>query len=350
MWLIALMAQAANRAADPVIDPVTGFRVPPSWIETCQEPDLLEKVRSGRWVLLSSGLLLRRGLTTGTTAAAACKGAVLSLKRPVDSVDVATPAGVRVTLQVVASAGFCVAIKEAGDHEFDATKGAEIMASAIPSAQVELVAGEGVGRIAAQGLCADLGKPAISRSARQQILKAIEEGLEDTGLEGVKVELMVPKGKALAEKTLNPKLGIVGGISILGSTGFVEPWNEHLVESREDDMKKATKVVVTTGRTGLKFSRILFPDHLAVLIGNHLDRLKFEDRQESILCGLPALILKWACPEVLEGTGYHTVAELVEKEPGHRNITLALERAKRMLPGTRIVLLQKDGSIFRDVS
>lgn len=350
MLLIALMVPLANPADDPIIDPVTGFRVPPSWIETSQDPDVREKVRGGRWVLLSSGLLLRRGLTTGTTAAAACKGAVLSLKKPVESVDVATPAGVRVTLPVIASAGFCIAIKEAGDHEFDATKGAKIIASAIPSAHVELVAGEGVGRIAAQGLCADLGKPAISRSARQQILKAIDEGLEDTGLEGIKVEMMVPKGEAMAEKTLNPRLGIVGGISILGSTGFVEPWNEHLVESREDEMRKAKRVVATTGRTGLKFSRILFPDHFAVLIGNHLDRLKFEDRQESILCGLPALILKWAWPEVLEGTGYHTVAELVEREPEHRNIALALEMAKRMLPRTRIVLLQKDGSIFVDVS
>jgi cobalt-precorrin-5B (C1)-methyltransferase len=347
---MALMDPLRSPAADPAIDPVTGFRVPPSWIEICQDPQAREKIREGRWVLLSSGLLLRRGLTTGTTAAAACKGAVLSLQGPVKSVDIETPAGIRVTLPVIANEGFCVAIKDAGDHEFDVTKGVEIMASANPSARVELVAGEGVGRIMAPGLCEDPGKPAISRSARLQILKAIHEGLEDTGLEGARVELMVPKGEALAEKTFNPRLGILGGISILGSTGFVEPWNEHLVESREDEMRRAKKVVATTGRTGLKFSRILFPDHFAVLIGSHLDRLTFEEHQDSILCGLPALILKWAWPEVLESTGCRTVAELVEKEPGHRNIALALERAKRRLPKTRIVLLRKDGSILRDES
>ena len=343
-----------DATTDPVIDagidPVTGFRVPPSWIEICQDPQAREKIRSGRWVLLSTGLLLRRGLTTGTTAAAAAKGAVLSLRGPVKSVDVATPAGLRVTMPVIADAGFCVAIKDAGDHEFDVTKGVEIMAFAIPSTQVELVAGKGVGRITAPGLCADLGKPAIGRSARMQIFKAIQEGLEDACLDGVRVELIVPKGNTLAEKTLNPKLGIVGGISILGSTGFVEPWNEHLAESREDEMRMAKRLVVTTGRTGLKFSRILFPDHFAVLIGSHFDLLKFEDHQESILCGLPALILKWAWPEVLEGTGCRTVAELVEKEPEHRNITTALEKAKRRLPRTRIVLLRKDGSIFMDVA
>jgi len=142
-------------------------------------------------------------------------------------------------------------------------------------------------------------------------------------------------------------LGIVGGISILGSTGFVEPWNEHLTESRTEELRGAKRVVVTTGRTGLKFSRILFPDHLAVLMGNHLDQLRFEEDQQSVICGLPALILKWAWPEVLEKTGYRTVAELVQREPEHENISLALQRAKEMLPGTRIVLLHKDGRIFR---
>jgi len=108
-------------------------------------------------------------------------------------------------------------------------------------------------------------------------------------------------------------------------------------------------VVVSTGRTGLKFSRILFPDHKAVLMGSQLDRLAFERDQESVLCGLPALILKWAWPEVLEGTTYGTVAEMAEHEPDHRNITLALEKAKKKLPNTRIVLLRRNGSILRDV-
>ena len=88
-------------------------------------------------------------------------------------------------------------------------------------------------------------------------------------------------------------------------------------------------MVVTTGRTGLKFCRILFPDHKAVLMGSQLDRLAFEKDQESILCGLPALILKWAWPQILDETGYGTVAEMVEKEPQHRNIAIALQMAKK---------------------
>ena len=75
----------------------------------------------------------------------------------------------------------------------------------------------------------------------------------------------------------------------------------------------------------------------------------FSPDQESILCGLPALILKWAWPELLEQTGYNTVAEMVKRDPQHRNITRALQMAKEKLPRTRIVLLSRDGRILADV-
>ena len=329
-------------------DPVTGFQIPTSWFRACPDPEALQKIQSGRWVLLSNGLLLRRGLTTGTTAAAACKGAVLSLNGSVDCLEVMTPAGIRVSLPVVGKDGSCVAVKDAGDHQFDVTRGLEIVAQARPSLETALVAGSGVGRIVARGLCDEVGRPAISPSARQQIMSAISEGLEETGLDHVHVELNVPRGLELAKETLNPQLGIMGGISILGSTGFVEPWNDHFISDKALELKGAKRVVVTTGRTGLKFSRILFPDHKAVLMGSQLDRLEFEKDQESILCGLPALILKWAWPRVLEGTNFGTVAEMAEKEPQHRNIALGLEKAKKKLPHTRIVLLHKDGRILGD--
>jgi cobalt-precorrin-5B (C1)-methyltransferase len=70
--------------------------------------------------------------------------------------------------------------------------------------------------------------------------------------------------------------------------------------------------------------------------------------QDSILCGLPALILKWACPGILEGTNYGTVAEMAEAMPNHPNIDRALQKVRAKLPFTRIVLLQRDGRILRD--
>lgn len=335
--------------ADPVKDPVTGFVIPLSWIKLCPDPQALQKIQSGRWVILSSGLLCRRGLTTGTTAAAACKGAVHSLKGSVHNLEIATPVGIPVSLPVVAKKGFCIAIKDGGDHEFDVTAGLEIAAQASASEVTTLIAGKGIGRILARGLCDEVGRPAISPSAREQIMLAISQALQETGLAGAEVELSIPRGEELANQTLNPRLGIVGGISILGSTGFVEPWNDHFIGDRALELKGAKKVLVTTGRKGLKFCRILFPDHKAVLMGSQLDRLAFEKDQESILCGLPALILKWAWPQILDETGYGTVAEMVEIEPQHRNIARALQMAKKKLPETRIVLLRKDGSTLADV-
>ena len=335
--------------ADPVKDPVTGFVIPLSWIKLCPDPQALQKIQSGRWVILSSGLLCRRGLTTGTTAAAACKGAVLSLKGSVHNLEIATPVGIPVSLPVVAKKGFCIAIKDGGDHKFDVTAGLEIAAQASASEETTLIAGKGIGRILARGLCDEVGRPAISPSAREQIMLAISQALQETGLAGAEVELSIPRGEELANQTLNPRLGIVGGISILGSTGFVEPWNDHFIGDRALELKGAKKVLVTTGRKGLKFCRILFPDHKAVLMGSQLDRLAFEKDQESILCGLPALILKWAWPQILDETGYGTVAEMVEIEPQHRNIARALQMAKKKLPETRIVLLRKDGSTLADV-
>lgn len=335
--------------ADQVIDPITGFVIPASWIRLCSNPQAKELIKSGRWVILSNGLLCRRGLTTGTTAAGACKGAVLSLKRPVQELEVTTPAGIPVSMHVFGRDGFCIAVKDGGDHKFDVTAGLEIAALASPADETTLVAGTGVGRITAQGLCDEVGRPAISPTARKQIMLAITEALQETNLDGANVELSVPKGADLAKKTLNPRLGIIGGISILGSTGFVEPWNDHFTQDRASEIKGARKVVVTTGRTGLKMSRVLFPDHKAVLMGSQLDRLDFSDEQESILCGLPALILKWAWPQILDETGYGTVAAMVEREPQHENITRALQLAKKKLPKTRIVLLNRDGSILEDV-
>ncbi|NPU88032.1 MAG: cobalt-precorrin-5B (C(1))-methyltransferase [Methanothrix sp.] len=330
-----------------MIDPVTGFRIPDEWLRRSSLDDIEEKIKSGLWVLLSNGQVLRRGLTTGTTASAACKGAVLSLAGDVEEVDVWTPSGITVRVKVEASCGRCAARKDAGDHGSDITHGMMIVASASPSERSELIAGDGIGRIGRSGLSTDIGKPAISRSARAQIMRAIEEGVRETGLGGARVHLSVPDGRRIALKTLNPSVGVDGGISILGSTGFVEPWNEHLEDCISESLNVLDRVVATTGRTGLRYSRMLFPEHTAVLIGSKLDLLRMRTG-ETVLCGLPGLILRWAEPEMLNGTGYATVAEMIEQEPDHPAIDRALEHLEKMFPGTRIVLIKRDGSIYRD--
>lgn len=358
--------KSSEKEREGVVDPVSGLSIPSNWVERSTDPEVLEKVKGGLWALLSDGTLLRRGLTTGTTAAAAAKGAVISLKEPVRRVSVQTPAGIRVAVSVEGRAGTCTAVKIGGDHDSDVTDGAvmEAKAAAIvcidaeeetgaekfngPEKKIEIIAGPGIGRIGGRGLCAPPGRPAISPSAREEIAKAIEEGMVAAGIGAVRVVLSVRDGERIAEKTMNPHLGIIGGISILGSTGFVEPWNEHLAESREAEILEPDRVVVTTGRVGLKYSRFLFPGHVAVLAGNRIDRLRFREDQESVLCGLPALILKWSMPDILAGTGYGTVAEMVDKEPGHPRIDEAVRKVQERLPRTRIVLIKRDGSILRD--
>ncbi|HPT19305.1 MAG TPA: cobalt-precorrin-5B (C(1))-methyltransferase, partial [Methanothrix sp.] len=201
-----------------IADPVSGFSIPLSWIESCSDPLAREKILSGRWTILSSGQLLKRGLTTGTTAAAAAKGAVVSLVRATESLEVMTPAGIPVSVSVKAENGYCNARKDGGDHQSDVTAGLGISARAEPSGETVLLAGAGIGRIGAGGLCDQIGRPAISPSAKGQIMMAISEGLKVTGLEHVRVEIWVPQGERISRQTLNPKLGIMGGISILGST------------------------------------------------------------------------------------------------------------------------------------
>ena len=114
-----------------VRDPVSGLSIPMDWIERSADPHVLEKAEGGLWALLSDGTLLRRGLTTGTTAAAAAKGAVISLRGPVLLVSILTPAGIRVAVPVEGSGGNCTAVKVGGDHASDVTAGVVLMARAV---------------------------------------------------------------------------------------------------------------------------------------------------------------------------------------------------------------------------
>ena len=319
-----------------MIDPVNNFQIPDEWIGRArvQVEKLAEMISSGRFVLLSDGSLLRRGYTTGTTAAAAAKAAVLSLEKEISEVSVPTPIGLRVLLPVEAKRGRAKAVKDAGDHGSDATRGMEIVAEAREHDSIVIKAGAGIG--------SRKGIPAINPSPAKQIEDAIKEALQETGLSGACVTLSVPGGEAIAKHTLNEKVGIVGGISILGTTGFVEPWNEHLGEMKEELIRRSDRLVLTTGRIGMRFSHMLFPDYDIVLIGSDISRGLRAGKGKVVLCGLPGLILKWAAPDMLKDT---TVQELIEEDSPL--IDQAFEKAVE-LSGKRVVLLNRNGTILRD--
>ena len=168
---------------------------------------------------------LRTGWTTGTCAAAAAKAAALGLGTGTApaAVEVGLPGGRRIELPVEAVApNRCVVVKDAGDDP-DCTDGARMTAEVVPAAGTETVlrAGPGVGTVTKPGLGLPVGAPAINAVPRQMILS----GLAEVTVAPLIVTFSVPGGEVMASKTSNARLGIVGGISILGTTGVVRPFS-----------------------------------------------------------------------------------------------------------------------------
>ncbi len=180
----------------------------------------------------AEGKELRRGWTTGTCATAAAKAACSALLGHgfPDPVEVTLPGGQRPAFSLALEElgdGFARAgiIKDAGDDP-DVTHGALIIATIRRGEQgkgLRFSAGKGVGTVTRPGLPIPPGEPAINPVPRQMIAAAIAQVAgTDTDFE---VEISIPDGEALALKTLNPRLGIVGGLSVLGTTGIVIPFS-----------------------------------------------------------------------------------------------------------------------------
>lgn len=331
-----------------MIDPVSGFEYPVAWVEACPSPDDLRAVEAGFAVLTAGGRVLRRGFTTGTTAAAAAKASVLSLSGISPGwVDILTPAGIQVRVKVTGREGAGECRKFAGDYPGDVTAGMRFLAhSMVAESGILITTGSGIGIWRRENPRYPRGTPAISPPALGEIQGAIEEALAITGLPGVRVEISAPDGEKIAEKTLNAKIGVFGGISVLGSTGFVEPWDDHLEESCITRVGESDRVVLTTGRVGLRYSRLLFPDHETILVGSRLGAALDHLRGEGIICGLPALILKFIMPEFLDGTGFGSVEEMIGDPCFTPRAKDAISGFGARYPGIRIVLLDRTGHII----
>ncbi|HET6212850.1 MAG TPA: cobalt-precorrin-5B (C(1))-methyltransferase [Micromonosporaceae bacterium] len=205
---------------------------------------------------------LRTGWTTGTCSSAAAKAATQLLATgvaPAD-VEVALPSGQRVSFAVERCEslpdGSCQAavVKDAGDDP-DVTHGAQLTATVRWGAGsgLELAGGEGVGVVTKPGLGLEVGGPAINPVPRAMITQAVREVVGDRG---VKVTISVPDGEKLARKTTNRRLGIIGGISILGTTGIVRPfstasWRASVMQAIQvmAAQGESTLVLCTGGRT-----------------------------------------------------------------------------------------------------
>ncbi len=259
---------------------------------------------------------LRSGFTTGACAAAAAKGAASRLAgRPCDEVALVLPWNrpdartVRFRLVgVEAGNGWAAAgvVKDAGDDP-DVTDGIEIRAavrwgSEPPGGQrvfhdqplfrvrhetggpvaVEIDGGDGVGRVTKPGLAAPVGAAAINPVPREMIGAAVRDALDAAGFRGraaVRVVISVPRGAEVARKTLNARLGILGGLSILGTTGIVIPMSTGAWRATIDaglDVARACgapRVVLSHGRSSEAAAQRLFPDlpeESFVLMGDHV--------------------------------------------------------------------------------
>jgi cobalt-precorrin-5B (C1)-methyltransferase len=206
---------------------------------------------------------LRRGWTTGACATAAAKAAYTALLTGVfpDPVEISLPRGERpsfalATTRIDARTATAGVIKDAGDDP-DVTHGALILVTVragLPGAGVTFRAGAGVGTITRPGLPIPPGEPAINPVPRQMISAAIAEVAASVGSAGdAEVEIAIPGGEALAAKTLNARLGIIGGLSILGTTGIVIPYScaawIHSIH-RGIDVARAMGLAHIAGSTG----------------------------------------------------------------------------------------------------
>ena len=226
-----------------------------------REPSLprTAKVRTGP---------LRTGWTTGTCASAAARAACLALveQRAVPDVDVALPSGRRVSFAVESCVfstreATAVVVKDAGDDP-DVTHGAHLTVTVSWAAELVLESGPGVGTVTKPGLGLEVGGPAINPVPREMIIQAVREV---TG-RGLRVVVSVPDGEQRARKTTNARLGILGGISILGTTGIVRPfstesWRASVVQAVSVMAAQGldTLVLCTGGRTE-KGAMALLPD------------------------------------------------------------------------------------------
>ena len=213
---------------------------------------------------------MRFGYTTGSCAAAACKGAteILLGGKLQETVTLMTPKGILLTLelkdiQIETDKVICAIRKDAGDDP-DTTNGILVYATVEKTKDqgITLDGGIGVGRVTKAGLSQKFGEAAINPVPKSMILRAATEIAEKYDYEGgLKIIISVPEGVEIGKKTFNPRLGIVGGISILGTSGIVEPMSEAaLVQSIRVEMKQHFSqgeeyLLVTPGNYGADYLR-----------------------------------------------------------------------------------------------
>lgn len=258
---------------------------------------------------------LRFGYTTGSCAAAAAKAATYMLlcQRTIETLSLMTPKGIMLHLEVLEGTldedrAYCGIKKDSGDDP-DVTNGIMVYALVEKTKEqgIRLDGGIGVGRVTKKGLEQEIGEPAINKVPRKMIIDAIEEVLEEYDYPlGIKVTISIPEGVEIAKRTFNPRLGITGGISILGTTGIVEPMSEDSIretihlEIRMQAAAGRKYLLVTPGNYGEDFAKDVL--HLSLdksikcsnYIGDTIDYAVMEGMEGMVLVGHIGKLIKLA--------------------------------------------------------
>lgn len=237
--------------------------------------------------ILKDGKTLRLGYTTGSCAAAAAKAAawMLLTGKKKEHIHLKTPKGIELNLTVsnIEMGENCVSCaiqKDSGDDP-DITNGAYVFATVSfgKTDEISIDGGAGIGRVTKRGLDQPVGAAAINSVPRQMIRESVEEICRLADYHGgLDVVISVPDGEKLAEKTFNPRLGIAHGISILGTTGIVEPMSEQAlidtirIELRQKRESGMDYVLLTPGNYGADYIKqnICVDPNTAVLTSNFI--------------------------------------------------------------------------------
>jgi cobalt-precorrin-5B (C1)-methyltransferase len=232
-----------------------------------------------------AGKRLRCGYTTGSCAAAAAKAAtqMLLTGQPVSTIELMTPKGIALTLDVLEGAqddgsASCTVRKDAGDDP-DVTDGVLVYASVCKTdGGISIDGGEGIGRVTKPGLDQPVGASAINSVPRRMIADEIEAVSKQCGYAGgLAVTLSIPDGVELARRTFNPRMGIEGGLSVIGTTGIVTPMSSQaLVDTIRLELRQLAacgirNVMLTPGNYGEAFAR----DVLELSLDAHISCANF---------------------------------------------------------------------------
>ena len=252
----------------------------------------------------SYGKNLRCGYTTGSCATAAAKAAAVMLLsgERIELVRIDTPKGIVLNLEplevILTDDYVCCAIRKDSGDDPDDTNGVLVYAKVEKTSEsgIKLCGGIGVGTVTKPGLACSVGEPAINPTPRKMIISELTKVMEEVNYTGgLQVTIFIPEGVEIAKKTFNPRLGIVGGLSVLGTSGIVEPMSERAlietihVEVKAQKARGNKNLLVFFGNYGEDYTRDVLKLDISdrVTCSNYVGELL----DYAVFCGFETLLI-----------------------------------------------------------